>query len=168
MMVLSALVWRLPIDPALARIAAFGLALVAAALLAEWLIELAGADPFAVLRVLPIGATPVWLARLAAAALGAVVLVVLQALAVPALEPPALRVFLVWIAAAALTLGVLGAQLGISLHPRADLARRVLGMTLLLAVAASLMLPLLGWVLLLAAVVHSASRMPRGSASAAD
>ena len=164
-MVLSALVWRLPVDPAVARLAAFALALSAAAMSAEWLIELAGSDPFPVLHVLLVGAGPVWTARVAWAVLGAGVLTVFHALAFPALAPPALRVFLVWIAAAALMLGVLGAQLGISLHPRADHAQRVLGMTLLVAVSASLMIPLLGWALLLAAVIHSAARVPRWSAS---
>ena len=164
-MVLSALAWRLPVDPAFAPLAAFALALAAAAMLAEWLIELAGADPFAALRALPLGAAPVWAARVAEALAGAGVLVVLHVLAFPALEPAALRVFLVWIAAAAVTLGVLGAQLGITLHPRADHAQRVLAMTLLVAVSASLMIPLLGWALLLAAVIHSALRLPRWSAA---
>jgi hypothetical protein len=163
-MVLSALVWRLPIDPALARLAAFALALAAGVALAEWLVDLAGADPFQTFRVLPLGVAPVWASRVAWAASGAVLLGAAHALAFPALPPPALRVFLAWISAAALTIGVLGAQLGVTLHPRADHARRVLDLTLFVALIASLMIPLLGWVLLLAAVAHSARRLPRRSA----
>ena len=162
-MVLSALAWRLPVDPAFAPLAAFALALAAAAMLAEWLIELAGADPFAVLHVLPLGAAPLWAARVAGTLAGAAVLAVLHLLAFPALEPAALGVFVVWIAAAAVALGVLGTQLGITLHPHADHAQRVLAMTLLVAVSASLMIPLLGWALLLAALIHSALRLPRWS-----
>jgi hypothetical protein len=162
-MALSALVWRLPVEPAFAHLAAFALALTAGALLAGWLIELAGADPFATLRGLPLGAAPVWGSRAAWALAGAGALAALHALARPALAPPALAVFLVWIAGAALALGVLGAQLGITLHPRADHARRVLGMSLFVAVAASLMIPLLGWMLLFAALLHSAFGLRRWS-----
>jgi hypothetical protein len=165
-MALSALVWRLPVDPAFAHLAAFALALTAGALLAGWLIELAGADPFATLRGLPLGAAPVWGARAAWALTGAGALAAFQVLARPALAPPALAVFLAWTAGAALALGLYGAQLGITLHPRADHARRVLGVSLAVAVAASLMIPLLGWVLLLAALVHSAIGLRRWSAPA--
>ncbi len=119
------------------------------------------------LGLLPIGVAPVWAARVAWTVAGAAALVALLTLATPALAPHARAVFLAWTGAAALVIGVLGAQLGLSLHPRADQARRVLGMTLMVAVAASLMIPLLGWALLLAALAHSALRLPRGAASEA-
>jgi hypothetical protein len=166
-MALSALVWRLPLEPAAMRVLAFGLALASAAALAEWLVELSAADPFTVLRGLPLGAGALWTARVAWALIGAALLVLLHALAVPALPPPALRVYMVWIGCAALGLGVLGAQYGITLFPRADHAHRVLALTLGLALVASFTIPLLGWVLLLAALIHSARRLPRWSRSEA-
>lgn len=159
-MVLSALAWRLPAPPGVARSAAYVLALAAGVTLAEWLAELGGADPFAVLRTLPVGLTSLWLARAVAAALGAALLVALNALAFPALPAGLERAFLAWAAGAAFALGLLGAQLGLSLAPRADHAQRVLGVTLGVVAAASLMMPLLGWLVLLAALVHSATRLP--------
>jgi len=159
-MVLSALAWRLPAAPGVARSAAYLLALAAGVTLAEWLAELGGADPFAFLRSLPVGLRSWWLARAVAAALGAALLVVLHALAFPALPAGLERAFLAWAAGATFALGLLGAQLGLSLAPRADHAQRVLGVTLGVVAAASLMMPLLGWVVLLAALIHSATRLP--------
>ena len=164
-LVLAALAWRLPVEPALARLLAFALSLAGAVALAEWLVELAGLDPFVALRVLPLGVAPVWGARVLWAAAGTALVVLLHLLAVPDLTARALRVFLTWVAGATLAIGILGAQYGITLYPRTEHARRVLGLTLGLAVAASLMIPLLGWVLLLAALLHSARRLPRWAAS---
>jgi hypothetical protein len=164
---LSAIVWRLPLESGAMHLLAFGLALASAAALAEWLVELSAADPFMVLRGLPLGVGALWTARVAWAVLGAALLVLLHALAAPALPPPALRVYMVWIGCAALGLGVLGAQYGITLFPRAHQAHQVLALTLGLALVASIAIPLLGWVLLLAALIHSARRLPRWSRSEA-
>jgi len=166
-MALSAIVWRLPLESGAMHLLAFGLALTSAAALAEWLVELSAADPFLVLRGLPLGVGALWTARVAWAVLGAALLVVLHALAAPALPPPALRVYMVWIGCAALGLGVLGAQYGLTLFPRADHAHRVLALTLGLALVASFAITLLGWILLLAALIHSARRLPRWSRSEA-
>jgi hypothetical protein len=161
--VLSVVAWFLPSEPALARFVAFGLALVAASALAQWLIALTGTDPFAVARSLPLGLREVWGARAAWAGFWAVALVAAHAVAMREMSPHASRLFMVWLGAGALCIGVLGANFGITLFPRADIARRLLGLALASAMTASIMIPLLGWVLLLAAVLHSARRLPRWS-----
>jgi hypothetical protein len=110
---------------------------------------------------LPLGVAVVWGARVAFAAAGAIALVTVQALCARALAPPALHFHLVWLGAAALAIGVLGANYAITLYPRAEHAQRVLELTLALAIAASLMIPLVGWVLLFTGLLHSARRLPR-------
>jgi hypothetical protein len=160
--VASVAIWFLPIEPlALRRALAFALALATAATLAEWLIALAGSDPFPVLRALPVGAPHVWSARAASALVLVLALLVAHAAAARAMTPVAVEVFLVWTGAASLAIAALGVNYGVTLFPRADLARRLLALSLGLAVAASLMIPLSGWVLLIAGVIHSARRLPR-------
>jgi hypothetical protein len=161
--VASWLAWRLPGESAFRHAVAFAFALLAAAALAEWLAVLAGSDPFAALRVLPVGVATVWGARFVWVVAGALALDAGQAAAAGELAPHAQRVLLVWIAGAALAIGTLGVNYGVTLFPRPDVARRMLGLSLALAVAASVMLPLSGWIVLLAAVIHSALRLPRWS-----
>ena len=79
------------------------------------------------------------------------------------MSPDAHRLFLVWLGLATFCVGLLGANYGVTLFPRADVGGRMLLLSLGLAMAASLMIPLLGWVLLLTAVLHSLRRLPRWS-----
>jgi hypothetical protein len=160
---LAASAWALPVDLALARFVALGLSLVAATTLAEWLVALSGTDPFSLIRVLPVGLKEVWGARVLWALLGTLVLVLVHALAAREMPPVAYRLFLVWTGGAVFSIALLGANYGVTLFPRADVAARMLLLSLGLAMAASLMIPLLGWVLLLTAVLHSARRLPRWS-----
>lgn len=158
----SAAVWWLPAAAAADRHAlAFALALMAAATWAEWIVTVSGSDPFAALRTLPLGAAAVWGARVAWALLGAAVLVVVQAAATRGLAPPALRFSLAWTGIAAFSIGALGVNYATTLFPRADVAGRQLTLTLVVAMAASFVLPLSGWVVLLTALLHSARRLPR-------
>ena len=159
--VASLLAWQLPGEPAFRHFVAFALSLLAAAGLAEWLIVLAGSDPFAALRVLPVGVMTVWGARAIWAVVGALGLVATQAIAARGLSAHALQLFLAWSGAATVAIGVLGINYGVTLFPRVDVASRMLGLSLVLAMAASIMLPLSGWIILLTAVLHSARRLPR-------
>jgi hypothetical protein len=162
--IMAVAVWALPLDPALRHLLAFGLTLAAAAMAAEWIVGLTGTDPFAVIRSLPLRASQVWGARAAWALLLSIALIAGHALAARrALEPPALRLFLAWSGAAVLGIGLLGANYGVSLFPRADHAQRLLALSLGLAVAASIMLPLMGWIVLLSAILHSTRRIGRWS-----
>jgi hypothetical protein len=161
--VFSAAAWRLP-APEHARdlsyVAAFVLALLGSAALGEWLVALSGSDPFAVVRSLPVGVMTVWGARFAWAALATFALLATHALAASGLSPHALRLFLAWLGAATLAIAALAVNYGVTLFPRADVAQRLLGLSLGLAVAASLMIPMLGWAVLASAVLHSARRLP--------
>jgi len=159
--VASLLAWQLPGEPAFRHFVAFALSLLAAAGLAEWLIVLAGSDPFAALRVLPVGVMTVWGARAIWAVVGALGLVATQAIAARGLSAHALQLFLAWSGAATVAIGVLGINYGVTLFPRVDVASRMLGLSLVLAMVASIMLPLSGWIILLTAVLHSARRLPR-------
>jgi hypothetical protein len=159
--VASLMAWQLPGEPAFRHFVAFALSLLAAAGLAEWLVVLAGSDPFAVLRVLPVGVMTVWGGRVAWGVAGALCLVATQAIAARELSARALQLFLIWSGTATVAIAVLGVNYGVTLYPRVDVARRMLGLSLGLAMAASVMLPLSGWIILLTAVLHSARRLPR-------
>lgn len=161
--VASLLAWRIPGEPGMRHFIALALALIAAASLAEWLIVLAGSDPFGALRVLPVGAMTVWGARAVWGLAAALLLMTGQAVAARELSPRALQLFVGWSGAATLAIAVLGVNYGVTLFPRADVARRMLGLSLGLAMAASVMLPMSGWIILLTAVLHSARRLPRWS-----
>jgi len=152
--------WSLTGEPALRHFAAFALTLLGAAAFAEALVVLAGSDPFATLRVLPLGVRSLWIARFAWAVLAVIVLSAGHWLAARELSPHALRVFLVWTGAATLGIAALGVNYGVTLFPRVDAAQRLLGLSLGLAVAASVMIPLSGWIVLLSAILHSARRLP--------
>jgi hypothetical protein len=158
--VASVMAWRVPGEPALRHFLAFALSLLAAAALAEWLIALSGTDPFSGLRVLPVGIATVWSGRFAWGVLGTLLLLAAQLAGSRELSPAAQRLFLGWTAAATLGIAALGVNYGVTLFPRADVAGRLLGLSLALAVAASVMIPLSGWIVLLTAILHSARRLP--------
>ncbi len=155
--------WAAPLDPPLARALALGLSLLAATTLGDWLIALSGEDPFAVLRGLPIGAMTAWLSRAAWVVAGTALLVAGHALAARPLSPVALQVFLTWTGGAVLVIGLLGAHYGLTMFPRAEIAQRLYTLALGISMAASIMIPLLGWLVLLAALMHSCRRLPRWS-----
>jgi hypothetical protein len=161
--ILSLLSWFLPVSLPLARLAAFSLVLIAASACGEWLIALAGMDPFLILRGLPIGVGTLWCARAAWVLLTALILVVLHAVVARSLSPHALGLFLAWAGGATAAIALLAVNYGITLFPRADLAQRMFSLSLGLCLAASLMIPLMGWIVLLSAILHSARRLPRWS-----
>ena len=163
---LSVAVWRLPAVPsgrAFGVLPAFVLALGGSAVFGEWLVSLSGSDPFATIRTLPVGLRSLWGARFALAVLGTAALLLSHALAARDISPHALRLFLGWIGLATLAIAALALNYGVTLFPRADLAQRMLGLSLGLAVAGSLMIPLMGWLVLASAVVHSTRRLARWS-----
>jgi len=158
---LSLVAWRLPIELHAARFAAFALALLAAASLAEWLVELTSSDPFPVLRALPISLGDVWAARAFWVFVFAAGLTLTHAVAGAHHAAAANPVYLIWLLLATICIGLLGVHYGITLFPQGDVASRLLGLSLGLAVAVSIMLPMLGWLVLLTAVLHSTRRLPR-------
>ena len=158
---LSVAVWGLPsLGPATPPIA-FGLALVASGSFGEWILVLGGEDPFAVLRGLPLRWRAVWGARLVWVAAFTAVLIVAHAAASRMLAPEARAFFLFWLAIASIAIGALAVNYSVTLFPRADQAQRIYGLSLGIAVVGSLLIPLLGWIVLLTAIVHSTLRLPR-------
>ena len=164
---LSVLVWMAPIAPGAASAVALALTLVAAAGVAGWIVALAAGDPFPVVRGLPIGVGVVWGTRVAWAALAAVTLAAGQALGAGLSPAPPEAAPVAGTAIVALAIGVLGANYAITLFPRADHAERILGIALAISITASLMIYFLGWAILLAALLHSARRLPRWARSEA-
>jgi len=118
-------------------------------------------QPVPVLRALPLGAGSIWLGRAAWAPLAAGALALVQVACARPIYGPALGVLVVWLAAATLAIALLGAHYGITLGARAGAAQRFLMLTLGIAMAASLMVPLMGWIVLFTAVIHSGRRVPR-------
>ncbi len=157
--VASVVVWRLPPPLQALEAYAFALALVAAAAWGEWLVRLGGADPFGVLRVQPVGIRALWASRAAWAALVTIALVVAHALAShgPAAQ---LHASLFWLALATFSIQLLAVHLQLTLFPRADQALRLFGLALALTLVCSIMIFLMGWIVLFAAVVHSARKLP--------
>jgi hypothetical protein len=84
-----------------------------------------------------------------------------QAIASSLAPPPAARAPVFAVALATLAIGTLGANYAITLFPRAELAQRILAIALTVSIVASLMFPILGWMLLLAALIHSARHLKR-------
>jgi hypothetical protein len=157
---LSLWAWSLAGEPAMRHFVAFALVLAGAGALAQALVVLSGSDPFATLRVLPLGVASLWVARFSWAVIAVAALSAAHAVAARELSPLALRLFLGWGGAATLGVAALGVNYGVTLFPRADAAQRLLGLSLGLAIAASVMIPLSGWIVLLSAILHSARRLP--------
>jgi hypothetical protein len=158
---LSVLAWIAPLAPEARTTVAIGLALLAASGIASWIVALAASDPFPVVRALPLGVGVVWGARVAWAAFGALALAAGQASGAGLAAPPAPDPPVAGTALAALAIGTLGANYAVTLFPRGDHAERILGIALAVSLAASLMFYFLGWAVLLAALFHSARRLPR-------
>jgi hypothetical protein len=139
---------------------AFGLALIAAFAWANVLVALGGEEPAGLLRAQPVTPRAVWTARAIEVLAGALAMAALQAVAAR-LEPGPRALLAACVFGAALALGLLGAHYGITLGRQVQAARRFLVLAASIAMAASLMITLLGWLVLLAAVIHSALRVPR-------
>jgi hypothetical protein len=146
---------------AFAHFLAFGLTLAAAGTWGEFLIALCGEDPFIVLRSLPLGVAAIWSARMLWGLGFTLVMSLAHAFAGRSLEGPSLALFLEWSGGASLAITMLAVNYGLTLYPRADSAQRMLALSLGLAIAGSLMIPLMGWIVLLTGLVHSARRLPR-------
>jgi hypothetical protein len=154
----SVAAWGIP-QPAV-QASAFVLALLASAAFGEWLIALGSRDPFQVLRSLPVSVGAIWSARMLWGVLATALLVGAHAVTAP-LTSGLMRVSLVWLAIAGLAIAMLAVNLQITLFPQREPALRLFAVALGLALVCSLMIPLFGWAVLLAAVLHSARRLKR-------
>ena len=168
LLLLATAVWALPLEPAAAGAFSAALFLAAAATLADWMIALSAGDPYPLLAALPLRAHRVWALRAAVAAAAAAVTGLLLALAARPLEAVARAQLVVALALATLLIGVLGVTYGVTLFPRVETAQRLILLWLALALAASIMFPLAGWVILLGALAHALRRLRVRVTLAAD
>lgn len=162
-LLLSILAWQLPLDRSACMLLAFAGALIAASTVAEWLITTIGADPPDVVRALPLGIGSAWGTRMRWGALATAVLVTGHLIFARGIPIEARLFFALCIGLASLAITTLGVNHGISLYPRTDQAQRVFALALGLSMAASLMMPLMGWIVLLTGVIHSGRRVVRWS-----
>jgi len=150
--------WAVP-APAV-RASAFVLALGACAAFAETAIVTGGRGPFAVVRALPVAPVAQWLARATVPAIAVFALVAAHGAVARGPAVP-LRVSLAWLAIAGLAMAAFASALQLTTFPNTIAARRVLALGLGVAAACSVMIPLLGWILLLAFTLHAVRRLPR-------
>ena len=145
--------------PAL-RVGVFAVTLLALAAWGEWLIVLGSRDPFSVLRSLPVGPGTLWRSRFMWGATVTLLLVLAHALAA---RPGSalLALSITALALSGLAISALAINLQLTLFPAHAPARNLFGLGLGLAMVCSQMIPLLGWGVLLGAVIHTARRLPR-------
>lgn len=160
--------WLLPLEPAMAGAVSTGLALLAAAALAEWMIALADGDPPSLLGVLPVRTRRLWTGRLVFVAGAALVAAAALGAATRALDPGARVPLVAALALATALVGTLGATYGVTLPGRATTAQRLVALWLGLAVAGSLAFTLAGWLILGGALLHALRRLGAQATFAAD
>jgi len=151
---LSMAAWRAPTEQL--RPAAFALALLALAAYGEWLIAIGGRDPFAVLRGLPASVGTIWSARAVLGAAATLAIVLGQAVASGGRAAP---VSLAWLMFAGLAVTALAINVQLTLFPKHGAALRVFGLALTVVVVCTFVVPVVGWIVLLAAVYRSARKL---------
>jgi len=161
--VFSLVAWHIPIETRGRMLLAFAGCLIASSTVAEWVITTIGADPADVVRALPLGVGAAWGTRMRWGFLATAVLVVGHLIVATGIGPGARLFFVLCIGLASLAITTLGVNYGISLYPRTAEAQRVFALSLGLAMAGSLMMPLMGWIVLVTALIHSARRVARWS-----
>lgn len=158
---LASLAWWSGAEPQQARALAFVGFTVASAFLGGWAVLRVCGDPSDLIRPLPIPLGALWRARFTQLALALFVLAALQAGLASGFPIPArIGQFVTWFLPG-LALATLGLHYGITLHPRADVAENLYYGWLGVAVCASLMIPFMGWAVLLAGLIHSSLRLSR-------
>jgi hypothetical protein len=168
LLVIATALWALPLEPAAAATFSTVLFLAAAATLADWMIALSSGDPYPLLAALPLRAHRVWALRAAVVLGAAAVTALLLALAARPLGTGARVQLAAALAFATLLIGTLGVTYGVTLFPRVETAQRLVLLWLALALAASAMFALAGWVVLLGALAHALRRLRGRVTLAAD
>jgi hypothetical protein len=148
-------------EPLMRRAQAFAALVPVAAALGAWAALRACAEPPDLHRPLPIALRDVYVARAVPLALALLAVTCAYTLASVGL-PAAARLAIVpawW--PVSFAVAVLGLHYGLTLVPRADAAEAVYAAWLGAALAASVMVPLLGWAVLFAGLGHSGARLRR-------
>jgi hypothetical protein len=162
LVVLAGAAWTLP-QPALVRAAlSFAAYLAAMGTLGLLAGALVGGDPPAFWRPLPLRLADGWRARALGLAIAALALPVANAALAAGLSAPARAgVALFWWPAGVLVSG-LALHHALTLYPESRVASSVTTSWYSVAAVASLMIPLLGWIVLLAGFIHATRRLARG------
>ncbi len=160
---LAVLAWSSGAPPLLRRAQSFiGFMLVAASL-GTWAIARAGDLPASFHRPLPIRPRDAWWARATPIAIALTLLAAVAAIAAALTGAAGLGgIAAIW-PAPALAAALLGLHHGLTLPSHASTAENLYIGWLGVMLAASWMIPLLGWVVLVAALAHSLRRLPRGT-----
>jgi len=155
------LVWFDGAEPLLRRAQAFVCFLPVAAALGAWALQRACAEPADLHRPLPISLGDAWRARAIPLLAALLALAAANALVASGL-PLAARFVLVpvW-GLLGFGVAVLGLHHGLTLVPHADAAETVYLSWLGAAVTASVMIPLLGWGVMIGGLVHATLRLRR-------
>jgi hypothetical protein len=160
-LLLSVAAWSLTHDLSQARAQAFAALMVSCAELGAWAAWRAAGDPATALRPLPLSLSDAWRARawpLLAVIAAVLVLHALLPQGVPA--PARFGLALSW-ALPALLLVLLGLHVGLSLGGRPGAAEGLYYGWLGAGIVGSLAVPLLGWAVVIAALVQATRRLGR-------
>jgi len=157
----ASLAWWSGAEPLLARAQSFVGFTIASAFLGGWAVLRVCGDPADLIRPLPLSLRALWRARFGQLALALFLLAALQAGLANGFPLPArIGQFVTWFLPG-LALATLGLHYGITLYPRSDVAENLYYGWLGVAVCASLMIPFMGWAVLLAGLIHSSLRLSR-------
>lgn len=160
---LMLLAWGSGAPPLLARAQSFAAFMLVSAALGAWAIARAADMPASFQRPLPIAPAHTWRARALPLA-AAVALLAFAAAAAAALRGGggAVGVALLW-PIAGLAVALLGLHHGLTLPSHRATAENLYAGWLAVMLAASWMIPLMGWGVLAGALAHSLRRLPRGA-----
>ncbi len=166
--VLASAAWWSGAAPMQARALSFVGFALASGLLGGWAVQRTCSDPSDLLRQLPLSFGTLWRVRFMQLVVALALLALAQAL-FATMFPVQARIgqWLTWFLPG-LAIATLGLHYGITLHPRTDIAENLYYGWLGVALCASLMIPFLGWVVLLVGLVHSSLRLSRWRTSEAS
>jgi hypothetical protein len=158
---LASLAWYSGAPPLQARAQSFVGFALASAFLGAWALQRTCGDPPDLIRQLPLSLGALWRARFLRIVVTLALLALLQSLLAYTFPVPArIGQWLAWFLPGSL-IATLGLHYAITLQPRTDLAENLYFAWLGVAICASLMIPLMGWGVLIAGVVHSSLRLSR-------
>lgn len=158
---ISSLAWWSGAPPLVARAQSFVGFAVASAMLGGWAVVRTCGDPPGLLRQLPVSIGPIWRARFLQLVVILSALALLQAASATAFPIPARTGQWVTWFIPGLAIATLGLHYALTLYPRADVAENLYYGWLTVALCASLMIPLMGWAVLFAGLLHSTLRLSR-------
>lgn len=158
---LGALMWFTATVPLQQQALAFAGLLPACAALGAWAIARTCGDPASAFRSLPLGVSDFWRARFTIMATVLLVAIAVNAaLAVSLPMGARLALFVTWWLPG-MGIATLGLHYALTLHPRANAAEYLYFGWLGVGLGASIMIPFLGWGVLLGGLLHSAARLHR-------